>query len=127
MREDVRRLAEQAGHDLRHAEANIAIGAFEVTAFLAQQAAEKALKAAWIVVRREPPPMTHTLPVIGEGIDAPPEIMEDLLELNADYTVSRYPDAANGVPHQVYSKGMAVRKIEAARRVLAWAEARWTA
>ena len=41
--------------------------------------------------------------------------------LNPDYTVSRYPDAANGVPFEIYDADIARAKISAAREIIRWA------
>jgi len=45
-----------------------------------------------------------------------------LIELNPDYTVSRYPDAANGIPAKMYSFKKAVKKLASAKRIMAKVE-----
>jgi hypothetical protein len=110
----------QAERDLENARKNIEIGAYEVAAFLAQQAVEKRLKAAWIARRREAPPHTHSLTELGDGLDAPQEVRRHLVDLNADYVTARYPDAVTGVPYEVYDRPTAERKVRAAEDVFAW-------
>ena len=95
MRKDVERLILQARRDLENARKNIRIEAFEVTAFLSHQAVEKYLKGAWIHKKRVRPPATHYLRELGEGLRIPKRLLAHLNYLNPDYTVSRYPDAAN--------------------------------
>ena len=113
---------DQARHDLENASKNIEIGAFDVAAFLAHQAAEKYLKGAWIEIRRSRHPTTHSLVDLGEGLRVPDELMSKLRDLNPDYTVSRYPDAANGVPYKNYDAQKARLKVAIAREVAAWVQ-----
>jgi len=47
MRREVERLLKQADRDLENARKNLSIEAYEVAAFLAQQAVEKYLKGTW--------------------------------------------------------------------------------
>jgi len=75
---------------------------------------EKALKALFFVVRREEPPHVRTVtelyrPLKDSGFTLPPELEGQLYVLNEYYTVTRYLDAANGLPSE------AVDKIEAER------------
>jgi len=122
MRIEVDRLLRQGRRDLENARKNIGIGAHEVAAFLAEQALEKVLKAAWFVTKREGPPRTHSLTELGDGLGVPPEIRKHLVYLNPDYTVARYPDAANGVPYEVYDRPTAESKVAAAEEAFAWCE-----
>jgi len=46
--------------------------------------------------------------------------MDDLRDLNLHYLVSRYPDAANGVPSEVYSRRAAENCVIMATRVIEW-------
>ncbi len=95
MRREIDRLLKQADRDLDNARKNLTIQAYEVAAFLAQQAVEKYLKGAWVVTKKEPAP---------------------------DYTVSRYPDAANAVPYELYDEPTALAKVEAAEEITKWIE-----
>jgi HEPN domain-containing protein len=90
----------QADRDLENAAKNVGIAAFEVAAFLAEQSVEKYLKAAWTEVRREAAPRIHSLTELGDALGVPADIRRHLVNLNADYTTARYPDAANGVPYE---------------------------
>jgi HEPN domain-containing protein len=122
MRKDVERLILQARRDLENARKNIGIRAYEVAAFLSHQAVEKYLKGAWIQKKRARPPATHYLRELGEGLRIPKRLMANLLFLNPDYTVARYPDAANGVPYELYDKAIASAKVKAAEEVARWVE-----
>ena len=92
---------------------------YYASAFFSHQAAEKTIKAAHVEARRELPPKTHNLVELGEmlGIkDA--ELVEALIDLNPEYAVSRYPDAANGVPAQMYSAKIAREHYEKSVKVV---------
>jgi HEPN domain-containing protein len=120
MRPEVERLLKQADRDLDNARKSITIEAYEVAAFLAQQAVEKYLKGVWVVLRREPAPHTHSLPELGEGVGVPYDLRRHLAGLTPDYTVSRYPDAANAIPYELYDETTARAKVAAADQVIAW-------
>lgn len=120
MREEVRRLIAQAERDLENADGNIGISAYEVAAFLCQQAVEKLLKALWIETRRQAPPFTHNLLDLARPFGPSAEAERKLFYLNLDYTVARYPDAANGIPYEQYNEVIAREKLGAAREVFEW-------
>lgn len=93
-----------------------------MAAFLSHQAVEKSLKGAWIQKKRVRPPATHSLRDLGAGLRIPKRLMARLLFLNPDYTVARDPDAANGVPYEVYTEATARAKVKAAAEVGRWVE-----
>ncbi len=115
MREEANNWLEQADEDLSTAEANLQIRKYYACAFFCQQAAEKALKGLSIEKLKEVP-RTHSLLELGAKLGFGKD--EDLIELNPDYTVSRYPDAANGIPARMYTSKKAEEKVEAAKRIL---------
>lgn len=120
MRIEIERLIKQAERDLENARKNIGIEAYELASFVAEQAVEKRLKAAWMETRGEAPPRTHSLTELGDPLDVPDGLRKHLVYLNADYTVARYPDAANGVPYEIYDRETAESKVEAAEALFEW-------
>ncbi len=120
MRIEVERLIKQAERDLQSARRIIEIDRYEVAAFLAHQAVEKFLKAAWMVVKYEAPPRTHSLTELGDALGVPKTHRRHLGYLNPDYVTARYPDAANGVPYEVYDREMAEAKVTAAEEAFEW-------
>lgn len=96
------------------------IEAYEVSAFLAQQAVEKYLKGTWVLLKKEPAPHTHSLTELGDGVGVPPELRRHLADLTPDYTVSRYPNAASGVPYELYDEATAQAKVARAEEVIRW-------
>jgi HEPN domain-containing protein len=124
MRREVERLLRQADRDLENARKNLGIDAFEVSAFLAQQAVEKYLKGVWVLLKKEPAPHTHSLTELGDGIGVPPELRRPLAHLTPDYTVSRYPNAANAVPYELYDAATSQAKVAEAEEVIRWLKSR---
>ena len=99
MREEARRLWLQALEDLETADATLKARRYYATAFFSHQAAEKALKALHIHLKKEISPKTHNLIELLQQLDIrDEEVVDAAMELNPDYVVSRCPDAANGVP-----------------------------
>jgi len=122
MREEARRWWSQALEDLKAAEQNLKTRLYFVCAFFSQQAAEKALKALYIEAKREPQPRTHDLTELGKVLNVPGDIMDSLIELNPGFVVARYPDAANGIPANMYNERIASSHLEKARKVIEWAK-----
>lgn len=120
MRPEVERSIKQAERDLGSAGELIRIERYEVAAFMAHQAVEKLLKAAWMIVKREAPPRTHSLTELGDGLGVPAQTRPHLAHLNPDYVTARYPDAANGVPYEVYDRPTAEGKLKAAEEAFTW-------
>ncbi len=56
------------------------------------------------------------------GSQDPEKLMRHLLFLNPDYTVARYPEAANGVPYDLYDKETAANEVKAAEELSQWVE-----
>ncbi|WP_054842477.1 HEPN domain-containing protein [Vulcanisaeta distributa] len=114
----------QALRDLRTAENSLNSGDYYACAFWSQQAVEKALKAL-LISRGGKVVKGHDLVELGYiirdelHIDVS-RIMDHLRELTMHYTTSRYPDAANGLPYEVYTEGKARSVLEMAREVVEW-------
>ena len=117
MRIEIQRLIKQAARDLVNARKNIGIEAYEVAAFLAEQAVEKFLKAYWMVAKKEAAPLTHSLTELGDALGVPRVLRKHLVSLTADYTTAWYPDAANGVPYEVYDQETAEAKVVSAEAI----------
>lgn len=99
------------------------------SAFFAQQAVEKALKALFFIVRREEPPRLHTVTELymmlkEHGFSLPSDLDEQISILNKYYTITRYPDAANGLPRYSVDMLEAERAVGIASRVVEYAERR---
>jgi HEPN domain-containing protein len=93
---------------------------YEDLCFDAQQAAEKAIKAA-LLVRRVAFPKTHALAdlltlLAQSGLDVPAEVRQ-AVALTAYAVESRYPGIAEDVTAEDYAEAIVL-----AERVLRWAE-----
>lgn len=114
----------QGLRDLDLAERLLDRGDYSYAAFHSHQAVEKALKAAIIHVLRELPPKIHNLIELVESLRSAnlsiDDVLDDVKELNPHYLTSRYPDAANGVPSEVYTKRMGETCVRLARKVVEW-------
>jgi len=122
MREEAINWWEQALKDLEIAKKNLDIESFYVSAFLSQQATEKALKALYIHRLRDTPGKTRSLLHLGREVGIPNEFYHSLRKLNPDFVLTRYPDVADGVPYELYDEEIALEKIGFAEEVLKWVE-----
>ena len=120
MREEVYNWWEQSLKDLESAKKNLSIESYYVTAFLSQQAAEKALKALYIYKLKDSPGKTHSLLRLGREVGIPSEFYHGLRKLNPDFILTRYPDVADGVPYELYDEKIAIDKLKLAEEVLEW-------
>jgi len=109
----------QAKADMATATTLADAGISYAAVFFAQQAAEKALRAACIV-RLERNPRSHNILQSANALLAPLEIMNAAAELNADFLLARSVEVAEGVPAQMYDGESARRHLEAAQLILDW-------
>jgi HEPN domain-containing protein len=113
----------QAERDLRAAEASMEAGLFEWACFIAQQAAQKAVKAV---------AQAHGGDVMGHAVSrlvaevfgqAPDEIAEPARRLDKFYIPTRYPNGwAAGKPGDYYSREDAEAAIADAQRVVGYCQ-----
>lgn len=122
MRPDAQLWWKQAVRDLDTARHCREAGDHYAAAFFCQQAAEKGLKALHIEIRKASSGPGHSLVFLGRELGAPKELLTFLRELNPEYIVSRYPDAANGLPHENYDETIATRLIAGVEGVHRWIE-----
>ena len=116
----------QAEADLRHARRALVEGAHEWACFAAQQAAEKAAKAAHTAIGQEP--WGH---VVTELLDAlrsrAPDIDDALLDraraLDKLYIPTRYPNGLpEGIPADVFNREAAESAVALADDAVHWVE-----
>lgn len=123
MREEASLWFRQAERDLEKARNDLLTHDWDSAAFWSQQAAEKALKA--LLLSRGRVYRGHSLLALAEtakselGLSVD-DIIGDLRELTIHYTISRYPNAANAFPYELYDEAKARELVERARRVVEW-------
>jgi HEPN domain-containing protein len=116
----ISRWIEQAEHDLDVAQKLTGLDAFDHASFLAQQSAEKYLKALWMKKHNQAPPRTHDLVRLAIELNASSEIIEAARMMSGDYMATRYPDIGEIIPAEEYSDMDAQERMEAARKVQHW-------
>ncbi len=110
-----------AEEDLEDAKIAFELGRWFRVAFFSQQAVEKALKALFFVVLRREPPKTHIITELYKQLREAGfrlDIEDELYFLNKYYVVTRYPDAANGLPSESVDRWEAERALKIAERVI---------
>ncbi len=113
----------QAERDLRAAEASMEAGLFEWACFIAQQAAEKAVKA--VAQARGGDAMGHAVSrLIAELFEQPPpDVVNAARRLDAYYIPTRYPNGwAAGKPGDYYSREDAEAAIADAQGVVGYCQ-----
>jgi HEPN domain-containing protein len=123
MREEVLNWWKQAQKDLGASKNSLKSGDYEWASFQAHQAAEKALKSLFLQKKRRLP-FTHDLIKIGKGLKVGEDLMKSLRELNPEYVISRYPNAASTIPYELYDESRARGKIAHAEKVVTWTRKR---
>jgi HEPN domain-containing protein len=120
---EARRWFQQAYYDLKATRWNIEGGFYDTACFLAQQAAEKALKSIlYFTGSRRKALMTHsTVEMVresGKKINSLNELINEARELDLHYIPSRYPNGIpSGYPHQFYGRKNADQALAAAETI----------
>lgn len=119
MNPDVQRWLAQAEHDLENAERNHDAEMWDVSAFLAQQAAEKALKALVFDQTGSPPPRIHSIQRLADIAGVRRDLAKEIVRLDDVYVASRYPEAAAPLlPYEIIDEDRAAATLDLAREVL---------
>lgn len=111
-----RKWLKQAQHDLLIAERNIEIEGYDVASFLVHQSVEKLLKSIF-AARDMIIPRSHHILELARELSLSDDILSQITDLSSDYTVSRYPDVMNQVPFELYSKEIAVKKVNIGKQI----------
>jgi len=123
-----RRWLEQATEDLKWARLLLKEGGYHLVCFLAQQIAEKALKAL-LYAQGEEIVLGHSVERLGVQASLHvPEIKEESTRwavLDSYYVTTRYPNSLPGsIPAHVYQKDAAQEALKLAEEVVAFVEKR---
>ena len=113
----------QAVEDLDTAKVNLNHGKYYAASLFAQQAAEKALKALYIL-RFGELVRTHDLYFLGVKLDVTKDLLGLCESLSEVYLTSRYPDASDEIPAIMFSAEISDADVKAAEEVLKWVKER---
>jgi len=124
VREEAGQWLRLAQTDLHTAPQLLEDGIFYASVFFAHQAAEKSLKSLWVAQRSELAPRTHNLAALSTELGGDDAIVGAAAELSPEFILTRYvtPDVAS--PPDLYDRVSAEVHLEAARRIVTWAERR---
>lgn len=110
----------QAEDDLENAQKNLSTGGYYLVVFLCQQAVEKGLKACFIKLKNTSPGATHSLVYLATETNTPQKFFKFLRRLMPQFVTTRYPDAAYGVPSELYDKSIASEYLQDTEEVMRW-------
>lgn len=124
MRAEVRWWQEAGRRDLAMAERLLKAKFYEGTAFHAQQAAEKFLKALLAKYLMEF--RTHScaamLKKLHKKLPVDKKLFTLARKLDVHYSDARYPNSVGGSPHEFYDEAIAQELLDAAKELIAYAE-----
>jgi HEPN domain-containing protein len=120
MRKEVEQWWKQSKKDLETAQHCISSKDYYACAFFCHQSVEKGLKALYIEKKRASPGATSSLIYLATEVDAPSEFFSFLRQLTPVFVTTRYPDAAYGVPYELYDETIAGEILEESREVIQW-------
>ncbi len=119
MRSEINNWIRQANKDLNVAEKNFDIEEYYSATFWCQQAIEKGLKALILHKTRETP-LGHSLVKLGKLAVVPKDFISKLKKLSPQYFLSRYPDASEDVPFELYDEKITKEFLDISKEVLEW-------
>ena len=120
MKDSIKMWWDFAIRDLKAAKKNYEIEEYHVTAFLAQQSVEKALKA--LLIRNTGSfPKIHDLTRLARMLNAPENILRLCASITPAYTATRYPDVLSE-----FNKEEVEKIIEYAEKVIKWVKRQLT-
>ena len=122
MRQEVKDWLEQALADLDKAKVLFQAKRYDGVVVFAQQAAEKALKALYILHAEKIPPKIHDLVELCAKVKAPNKIILIAENLSGTYFFSRYPGAAPLIPVKFYTLDKAKKHLSEAEVILQWVQ-----
>lgn len=101
MKEEILHWWKQAERDFHKADVLYQSGDYDGVAFYSQQAVEKALKAVILYTTKEKTE-GHSLVYLGKTSQVPADFFVGLRKLSPQYFLSRYPDASEEIPYELY-------------------------
>ncbi len=122
MQEEVKNWLEQALSDLDKAKVLLNAQKYDGVVVFSQQAAEKSLKALYILHFEKIPPKIHDLVELSVKVKASRKVVLTAESLSGTYFFSRYPGAAPVIPVKFYTLDKAKRHFHEAEVILQWVQ-----
>lgn len=122
MKQEVQNWWHQAKDDIDAAEYTFDGKKYYLSAFMCQQAVEKALKALFLHENKGTVPQSHSLIYLATNTSTPKKFYSFLRELTPKFVDTRYPDASVDLPSKIYDKENTERLLKGAKEVLEWIE-----
>ena len=122
MREEVKNWWEQCIADLKTARDNISSHNYYASVMFSQQAAEKSLKAVYILLKNKLPPKIHDLVELCRLVSASEEVTLVSGKLTVTYLSSHYPGVAPAIPSKFYDREKAELHLKEAEKIILWAK-----
>lgn len=120
MRKEILNWWNQAKRDLGTAEYNLVGKRYEATIFFCHQAVEKALKALIMLKESKAEVASHSLIFLAKEAKLPEKFHSFLRELSPQYILTRYPDAAEEAPYELFDFERAAKMLKNSQEVIAW-------
>lgn len=110
----------QAERDLEIAAGNLNIGFADACALYSQQAAEKFLKALYMLKERAEAPKTHEIVGLAAQLGVPEDVADGLDLVEKDALAPLYPDVMVKIGPPEYNAAVGQARLATARGVAAW-------
>jgi len=119
MRKEIENWWKQAEADLKTAENSFNNKDYYASAFWCQQSVEKGLKAV-ILSKSKEKIIGHSLIHLGKTAEIPESYISKLKRLSPQYFLSRYPDASEDIPYELYDENVSNLFLKIAKEVSLW-------
>jgi HEPN domain-containing protein len=119
MKQETKKWFEQAERDLQSAENSLRSKDYYISAFLSQQAVEKALKAV-IIEKENKLVKIHDLVRLGRNVKLPDKLLLKCEKLSGVYVDSRYGLLEDEAPHKKFNEKDALEFISITKEILKW-------
>ena len=119
MHEEIKNWWKQAEADLHSSENSLNSKDYYVSAFMSQQAVEKALKALVLKEKNELI-KTHNISKLAKLLNLPNDLLIKISTLEPVYQETRYPDVSSKIPSEEFEEKDAVEFFNIATEVIEW-------
>lgn len=120
MRKDAENWWKQALEDFDTARVNFENKKYYAAVFFCQQAIEKGLKSLFIIKKKKPPGVTHSLIYLAKEVGVPKKFFSPLKKITPEFVTTRYPDVVGEVPAKLYDEVIAKEFLKESKKVIRW-------